>query len=163
MTTTPNPEAKPARLWQSRMGESPAEYAALFAEAAKFIRTCGYDPYHEHGPAIGVADALRMAARDRAAAEIDRSAMDPERYRRALEVGTRDWAEELEHQFSAVLYVVGQKLYSHDRHLSEALPSWEFHYSSDAPKPNQAAAIAMLETASVIYALLAGSEHTNGQ
>lgn len=161
MTTVPSP--KPINLWQSRMGERADEYAALFATAARYVRTCGYDAYQETGVKISVNTALHSAARDRAALEIDKSAMTSEQYQRALEVGARDWQEELRQRFAACLYVVGQQLYNHDRDLGQAVDYWEMGYSSDAPRPDEDKAVAMLEAASHIYAVLAGNEATNGR
>ena len=143
MTTTVTPE--PA-LWQSRDGLTPADFAALYRQAAEIIRARGYDRYdeYEHASGVSIGTALALAA----AAHVT----DPR--------DAADLTEELETRLAGVLYVTGQAYCRTGiRDLSDTVASWErasvrVYASTKYRSRTEAEAAAVLEAAAAMLAAI---------
>ena len=144
--------------WQSRAGDSPAGFAALYRDAAQRIRASGYDAAtvtgdYEGSHGISITTALRLAAETYGAHTRGEGIFGP--YTAA---DATDLAEELETRLAAVLYLTGQLTYRTGiRDLSDQVATWE----TDLPRVEgtwptryrwhtQDEALAVLETAAVL-------------
>jgi hypothetical protein len=134
-------------IWQSRAGDTPAGLAALYRDAARRIRTCGYDGAtvtgdYEGSHGISITTALRHAAMQR-----DQNTAD-----------AADLTEELETRLAAVLYLTGQLTYRTGiRDLSDQVAAWENDLPAVAGSwpvryrwHTQDEAVAVLETAAAL-------------
>jgi hypothetical protein len=146
MNITVDHPAAEVTIWQSRDELTPADFAALYRQAAEIIRTRSYDQYDEYEGAEGVSitTALRLAAAERHA--------DPR--------DAADLTEELETRLAGVLYVTGQAFYRTGiRDLSDTVASWErasvrVYASTKHRSRTQAEAAAVLEAAAAMLAAI---------
>jgi hypothetical protein len=154
-----------APIWQSRAGDTPADLAILYRDAAGRIRAAGYDAAtvtgdYEGSHGISITTALRQAAETYGAQTRAEGIFGP--YTAA---DAADLAEELETRLAAVLHLTGQRAYRTGiRDLSDEVAAWESDLPLDTSRPGvhyrwhtQGEALAVLETAAALLDSLGGA------